>query len=273
MNKRGSILIFTLWVLIILVVLSLILSRRASTDIKLAKYESDNIKATYLGRAGVMKMLAELIKDTNSYDSLNEDWNRDKNDPKKLVLREDTVLYGAFDEERRLNLNGAGLKESHLVALGVDEMLSREILDYRNSKGKKRFEFTEELFLVRGMTKEIFGRLEESVTIYRGDDSKVNINTAGEEILGVIIGNSAIAQDVLIYRKGADGEEGTEDDGIFRDPSDISMIGGLDPALFTVESDVFRIWTQAILSGDEEATKKLEAIIDRSGKIHCWKER
>ena len=86
MNKRGSILIFTLWVLIILVVLSLILSRRASTDIKLAKYESDNIKATYLGRAGVMKMLAELMKDTNSYDSLNEDWNRDKNDPKRLVL-------------------------------------------------------------------------------------------------------------------------------------------------------------------------------------------
>ena len=273
MNKRGSILIFTLWVLIILVVLSLILSRRASTDIKLAKYESDNIKATYLGRAGVMKMLAELMKDTNSYDSLNEDWNRDKNDPKKLALRDDIVLYGAFDEERRLNLNGADLEKDHLVALGADEMLSQKILDYRNSKDKKRFEFIEELFLVEGMTKEVFGRLKELVTIYRGDDSKVNINTAVEEILGAIIGNSAIVQDVLAYRKGADGEEGTEDDGIFRDSSDISMIGGLDPALFTVESDVFRIWAQTILSDDEEVTKEVEAIINRSGKIYRWKER
>ncbi len=273
MNKRGSVLIFTLWVLIILVVLSLILSRRASTDIKLAKYESDNIKATYLGRAGVMKMLAELVKDTNSYDSLNEDWNRDKNDPKKLVLREDTVLYGAFDEERRLNLNGADLEKNHLIALGVDEALSQKILDYRNSKDEKRFEFMEELFLVDGMTKEVLGRLKESVTIYRGNDSKVNINTAGEEILSVIIGDGAIVRDVLAYRKGADAEEGTEDDGIFKNPSDISMIKGLDPGLFAVESDVFRIWTQTVLSGDGETAKELEAIIDRSGKIHRWKER
>ena len=68
-------------------------------------------------------------------------------------------------------------------------------------------------------------------------------------------------------------EEGTEDDGIFKNPSDISMIKGLDPGLFAVESDVFRIWTQTVLSGDGETAKELEAIIDRSGKIHRWKER
>lgn len=272
MKKKGSILIFTLWVLIILVVLSLILSRRASTDIRLAKYESDSIKATYLGRAGIMKMLAELAKDTNSYDSLNEDWNRDKDDPKKLVLRNDTVLYGAFDEERRLNLNGTDLEKNQLIALGIDERLSQKILDYRNSKDEKTFEFIEELFLVEGMTREVFGNLKESVTIYRGDDSKVNINTASEGILNVIIGNSAIVQDVLMHRKGADGEEGTEDDGIFRDASDISMISGLDPALFAVKSDVFHIWAQTILSGDEEIAKEIEAVINRSGKIYGWKE-
>jgi len=214
--KKGSILIFTLWVLIILAIFSVMLSRRASTDIRLAKYESNNIKATYLARAGVMKMLAELTKDENlSYDSLNEDWNRGKDNPKELILMKDTVFFGASDESSRLNLNSPNLQIEQLVRLGMDEDISQKVLEYKDKKGEEGFEYMEELFLVEGMTRHFYLTIKDSVTIYRGTEVQVNINTAKGEVLEAIIGDYNIVQEILDYRSGGDGEEGTEDDGIF----------------------------------------------------------
>ena len=271
-RKKGSILIFTLWFLIILAILSIVLSHRASSDIRLAKYESYNIKARYLSRAGIMKMLTELTKDTNSYDSLNEDWNRDRDNPKEFKIRDDTVFYGASDEYARLNLNGALLKKEYLVRLGIDESVSKEIIDYRIEKGDKKFEFMEELFLIEGMTRDIYREIEDLVTIYRGDDYKVNINTATQKVLEAVVGDSGLVQDILDYRRGYDGKEGTDDDDIFRDSTDISMISGLSPSLFTVRSDVFRLWAEAGFVEDKKISKGIEAVMHRTGKIYHWKE-
>ena len=270
-TKKGSILIFTLWVLIILSILSIALSRRATSDIQLARYEKGDIKATYLAKAGVFKMLAELAKDASNYDSLNEDWNSSDEDQKKLTLRGDTVLYGASDEMARLNLNGKGLKTEHLIALGLDNTLADAILQYRNKKDNKQFEFIEELFLVEGMTREFFSSIKDLVTIYRGDASRININTAGPEVLYAIAGD--LAYEVLDHRKGDDGEEGTEDDGIFKNTSDISMIEGLDPTLFTWQSNVFRIRARSIAEEDGDMVKTIEAVVDRNtAKFYHWKE-
>lgn len=272
MKKRGSVLIFTLWVLVILVILSVALSRRASTDIKLAKYESDNIKAAYLARAGIMKMLLELTRDTNPYDSMNENWNRAKADPKTLQLKDDVILYGASDEMARLNLNSGSLNPAYLVRLGIDGFLAEKLRAYKDKKGDKGFEFMEELFLVEEMTREIYTEIKDSVTIYRGNDPKVNINTAGENVLKAVVGDDALVQDILDYRKGLDGEESTDDDG-FKDMAELSAIEKLDPGLFTVGSSVFRIWAQVHLRGGEEITKEIEAVIDRkTGKIYYWRE-
>jgi len=271
-KRRGSILIFTLWVLIILSIFSIILSRRASSDVKLAKYESRNIKAIYLTKAGVMKMLAELANDRNSYDSLNEDWNRTEENPKELAIRKDRILYGALDEMARLNLNATDLNPQYLVDLGLDHTIVDAIVVYKDAKDNKRFEFIEELFLVKGMTREAFSLMEDSVTIYRKDNAKVNINTARESVLHAIAGS--LTQDILDYRRGSDSEAGTDDDGIFTTSSDITNnIPGLNPALFSWQSNIFRIWAKAVLSEDKESSMTTEAVIDRtSGKIYHWKE-
>ena len=269
--EKGSILIFTLWVLIILAAFSVILSHRASTDVRLAKYEFDSIKATYLARAGVMKMLAELIKDKNvperPYDSLDEDWNRDKDNPMELMLRDDKILYGASDEMARLNLNNCTVE--NLEDLGVERSIAENILDYKTGRSKT-FEFMEELFLVEGMTKEIYLKIEDSVSIYRGVESEVNINTAGENVLRAVIGGEkeSLVLIILEYR---------ENDGIFEDVNainDVEGLGELVQNLFTVESNIFRIWAQSILSGDEEIAKGVEAVINRNspGKFLHWKE-
>ena len=132
----------------------------------------------------------------------------------------------------------------------------------------------EELFLVEGMMRETFSAIEESVTVYRKNNPKININTSGERVLAAVIGDEGLVGDVLEYRRGPDGENATDDDGIFRDASDITVnIQGLNPALFIVKSDIFRIWAKAISSDNEEIFKRAEAVIDRqSGKIYHWKE-
>jgi len=271
-KAKGSILIFTLWVLIILIMLTVALSRRASSDIALAKYEHYNVKALYLAKAGIVKMLTELTKDTNGYDSLNEDWNRNKDNHKELKIGDETVFYGSSDEDGRLNLNSPTLKKEQLVELGIVDAISHEIIDYKTRKGDKGFEFMEELFLIEGMTAEIYSSIKDLVTIYRGIESKVNINTASEKALLAVIGDNSLVQEILVYRKGSDDKEGTEDDVIFKNPSDLSMIEGLDSSLFTVTSNVFRIWAQSFFSEDKKISREIEAVINRSGKIYLWKE-
>ena len=261
-RETGSILIFTLWVLIILAILSIIISRRASTDVRLAKYEADSIKGAYFAKAGVMKMLVELTKDKNGHDSLDEDWNRGKDNPKELTLKNDTVLYGASDEAARLNLNNCTL--DNLKNLGLENNIANNILKYKIDHNKD-FEFMEELFLVEGMTREIYDTVKDLVTIYRGNHAEININTAGSDVLMAVVGKEFLVQKVLGYR--AEG-------GIFTDPSTISTtIEGLNSALFSVKSNVFRIWAESSFSEDKKIVKSIEAIVDRtSGKIYHWRE-
>ncbi|HAZ09844.1 MAG: hypothetical protein A2047_04090 [Omnitrophica bacterium GWA2_41_15] len=277
-KEKGSILIFTLWILIILSIFSVIISKRASTDIRLAKYESENIKALYLAKAGVMKMIAELAKDTNVYDSPNEDWHK----PKEFQFGGGIVSYSASDEEAMLNLNSQALQKEYLVRLGMDETISQRIMDYKTSKGDKGFEFMEELFLIEGMTPEIYSKIKAYVTIYRGNDVKVNINTVSEEMLDIILGNDAqIIDKILVYRKGPDAKEGTEDDGIFTEDNFSLIFAGFEvtpddivnyQSLFSVKSNFFRIYSEASFSEDKKIIKKITSVTDRAGKIYYWKE-
>lgn len=277
-KEKGSILIFTLWILIILSIFSVIISKRASTDIRLAKYESENIKALYLAKAGVMKMIAELAKDTNAYDSLNEDWHK----PKEFQFGGGIVSYSASDEEAMLNLNSQALQKEYLVRLGMDETISQRIMDYKTSKGDKGFEFMEELFLIEGMAPEIYSKIKVYVTIYRGNDVKVNINTVSEEMLDIVLGNDAqIIDKILVYRKGPDAKEGTEDDGIFTEDNFSLIFAGFGvtpddivnyQSLFSVKSNFFRIYSEASFSEDKKIIKKITSVTDRAGKIYYWKE-
>ena len=277
-KNNGSILIFVFWVLIILSLLSIAVSYKYSGDIKLAKYESENIRALYLAKAGVAKEIAELNKDRNNYDSLNEDWGKEK----EFKFGGGEVVYRAFDEEARLNLNSPYLKKGHLVLLGLNDVLSQAVLDYKAEKGEKGFEFMEELFLVNGMTRDIFLKIRDYATIYRGNDPRVNINTTDENILNIILnGDSSLVNKIVAYREGNDGKISTEDDGIFREDNFASVFEnfGITPdsitnyqALFSVRSDFFRIKASASFADNKNIVRSIETVIDRNGKTLSWKE-
>lgn len=281
-RKKGSILIFTLWVLIILSILSIIISYRATGSIRITKYESENIRALYLAKAGFMKMLEGLNKDTNAYDSLNEDWNSRKDKPKEFKFGGGIVFYGASDEEARLNLNSQALEKEYLIRMGIGDSVSQNILDYKAQKGEKGFEFMEELFLVDGMTAGIYSAVKDYVTIYRGNNPKVNINTASEKMLNIILGDdSVMVERILNYRKGNDGELGTMDDGIVTDENFSSVFEGFGITpdlvltyqnLFSTNSNYFRIWAESYISEDRKAAKHIVGVAERTGKIYYWKE-
>lgn len=267
-DRKGSILIFALWVLTILVVFTIVTSYRASTDIKLAKYESESIRSFYLAKAGVIKMIAALNRDTSLYDSLNEEWTGKK----EFKLGEGLAYYFAMDESGRLNLNGTRLSTENLVRLGLGDNLAQSIIEHRDKKPDKKFEFMEELYLVSGMKRDSYEAIMDFITIYRGVDSNVNINTAGKETLFAILGDDYLVNRIIDYRNGYDGKVGTEDDGLFQDTADISKIDGVDPALFSIKSDFFRIISEAGFSEDNSIIKKITAVVDKTGNIYYWKE-
>lgn len=277
-NNRASILIFVMWVLIILSLLSIAVSYNATADIRIARYESGSVRSWYLAKAGITKMIIELNKDANNYDSLNEDWNMEH----ELSLGGGRITCRAYDEEARINLNTSNLNKERLIRLGLADDVSQRLLDYKIKKGEKGFEFMEELFLIDGITRDIYLRIQDYAAIYRGVDPKVNINTASEDILKILLGDDLFMIDKIIaYREGSDGKIGTEDDGIFSEDNFSVVFAdfGVTPAaisnyqaLFKVKSGFFRVLANASFSEDEKQAKRIAAIIDRSGKIYYWKE-
>jgi len=277
-NKRASILIFVMWTLIVLSLLSIAVSHDSAADIKLMRYESENIKSLCLLKAGITKMITELNKDRNNYNSLNEDWGREK----EFRLGENMVRCRTYDEEARFNLNSPDLNKEHLIILGLDDDISQSLLDYRAKKEEDSFEFMEELFLIDEMTRNAYLKLKDCVTVYRGRDQKVNINTAGENILRTVLGDdSLLINKIIAYRGGNDAKICTEDDGIFTEDNfgGIFENFGIAPKdilnyrnLFKVKSEVFRIVIDVSFSEDKSRARRIVAIADRQGKIHYWKE-
>lgn len=141
MNKKGSILMISLWILAILVIFALGLGHRASINLRLVKYQRDRLKATYLAKAGINRAIVELEKDNqNQWDSLEEIWSTGIDSVTKKPLFENieipegsgnrfTVKYlydkdrnvylCTEDEERKININGidTNLKKQVLVRL------------------------------------------------------------------------------------------------------------------------------------------------------------
>nr|MBU1327776.1 general secretion pathway protein GspK [Candidatus Omnitrophota bacterium] len=277
-SKKASILIFVMWALIILSLLSITVSYNSAADIKLAKYESLGIKSLYLAKAGIAKMIIELNKDKNNYDSLNEDWNKER----EFILGGSKVIYRACDEGARLNLNSSNLNKEYLIRLGLDDDVCQGLLGYRIKKGEKGFEFMEELFLIDGMTRDIYLSIKDYMTIYRGLGSRVNINTADENILKIVLGDDTLMiNKIITYKEGNDGEICTEDDGIFTEDnfSFIFENFGVTPeailnyqTLFDVSSGFFRILADASFSEDKSQMKSVTAIVDKLGKIYYWEE-
>lgn len=233
MDRKAQVLIISLWVLVILTVLSVSIGHRVSMGLRLSRYQRDRVKAFCLAKAAVNLAIVEIEKDDNLFDALNEGWADNKEKFEKVVLNDNTsefarvsynigepqeTKFGATDEERKININAApqDLIISLLEACGIDsessEELSKDILIWRgslladkdienyyldnlgyNCKGAK-LSVLEELPLIKGMSNLEKGKIEKLKTFVTiYGEGKININTATKEIL-MLIGEAAAKQ-------------------------------------------------------------------------------
>src|SRR5438094_508213 len=117
------------------------------------------------------------------------------------------------------------------LALGYTTALDQRLVSYQRDRltalylakaGYQRalveledrpFKVLEELWLVDGMTHEVFQALQPFVTVY--SDGKVNLNTAPREVLMALGMSEGLVAKVLRFRWGFDGIRGTRDDQSF----------------------------------------------------------
>ncbi|MFH1655812.1 MAG: hypothetical protein ABH954_04300 [Candidatus Omnitrophota bacterium] len=328
-SKSGVILLVTIWILIILAVLSVGIGHRNSIGLKLNRFSIDKLKSYYMAKAGLQVVIKELEKDKKDYDNLYEcGISLDDEETLEDVLKdvsigdgfysvgyekEGTFVYGLIDEERKINLNTVKMSNYEVLKnlfelLDIDsekaEIIACSIADWHDSDSNvtnfpygaeddyymeldgpyhcknSPFEVLEELFLVRGMSKEIFLKIKDYVSVFPAGfaDLKVNVNTASKFVLQAL-GNlsSASSSDVdglvdkiIDYRAGSDNIETTEDDESIN-LADTSALGLTAPeetlfrelrVNFTTKSDYFRAKIQGIYK-DRKVISQIEIILSR----------
>jgi type II secretory pathway component PulK len=124
MPKKGSVLMVSLWVSLILAVFAVSLGHRASIGLRLARYQRDSLSAYFLAKAALNKALKEILK--NHDQNYDTGWLNNEKEFKDILKDEEKKAYaevsyktashqetffGIRDEESKINITGLGKEE------------------------------------------------------------------------------------------------------------------------------------------------------------------
>jgi general secretion pathway protein K len=286
-NDSGIILIATLWVMVILSILSIGIGRQANLELNLTKHLLGQVKAFSIAWAGLTYAMEQVYLDSKDDESKAFDTlvycgirggsERSAQNLFKEKLLSDGAFYvqytfkedegqgktvfGLADEERKININSIQLNNidilsSLIVLLGFEEQVAKQIsfsiVDWIDSdttvsdamygaeddyylsldpayRTKNTFvDSLEELLLVKGMTKDVFQKLKEYITVFpQSGHLKINFDTASQEVLQALASTFtgsksntepedalSLVEKMLVYRMGEDGVSLTDDDRI-----------------------------------------------------------
>ncbi|MGF1641926.1 MAG: general secretion pathway protein GspK [Rhodospirillales bacterium] len=189
-RQPGIALIAVLWVLLLLAFLAASFGAGTRTGANLARNLVENAKAAALADAGIQRAIAALARPTEvggvRVDGTAYAW----------TFGGGEVRFAVRDEGGKIDLNAAsvGLLGGLLRAAGLGEAdsaaLADAIADFRDPDDERRlrgaedadyrsaglsseakdapFELVEELLQVRGMTTELYRRLQPAVTVHTG---------------------------------------------------------------------------------------------------------
>ena len=145
-NSSGTILIVTLWMLVILTVFAIALGQRVSLEAKLVEYQRDKLRAMELAKAAIERAIYEklnyekLDEAVDGVDALNEPWANNETAFKDIELGDQAFggrftvsysiggqrLYGLQDEQGKININK------------VDEAVLLKLLENREVENAER---------------------------------------------------------------------------------------------------------------------------------------
>ncbi len=227
---------------------------------------------------------------------------------------EQAVLYGVMDENSRVNINKVPVNILEILLERIADLdngeaaeIANAIVDWRDTdivispggaesnyyEGLKvpyeckngEFQAIEELLLVKGMTPEIFSKLQNVITIY--GEGKININTVDATTLYGLGLDMDFAEAVVEFRLGNDAEMGTDDDNVFTTTGELRNIGPFFTeestqlnyilGVLTVKSDIFRINSFGIFeTGQRRLHRNIVCVVKRQKaappEILYWRE-
>lgn len=253
-RRRGSILIFTIWILTTLVVFAVYIAYMVNQKALIVGRIEDNENLHFIAEAGVKMAMLELKigKYPPTFSSLGQNCLNNPDAFKDIPVGKGVFAvfyksregfspsggcrYGFIDEEQKININTAPQEVlSRLMQLaagtepGSAEKTACAIADYRDADTVTK-EGVDESFVygvkMKNSSFEILDELKQVPGItpeiflkIKGyitvyGTGKVNINTAEQEVLEILGLSRELAKKVLLFRAGKDGVEGTSDDNI-----------------------------------------------------------
>jgi len=190
-------------------ILSVGLYKIVSSQISVVKTIEGRTISQYLAKAAFTYAALERKKDKLTYDSFYQ--LRAK---REKELGRGKFIYTFIDEESRININSAS-PEIIASLPGLTLELAKAITE----STLKPFHAKEEILLAEGINEEIFNNCKDFITVY--SNGKVNINTAPIETLRALGLSEDTISTMNNFRIGKDNQELTEDDGVFKDTSEI----------------------------------------------------
>ncbi|MCK5451500.1 MAG: general secretion pathway protein GspK [Candidatus Omnitrophica bacterium] len=165
-----------------------------------------------------------------------------------VFVKNNVKRYGVQDEEGKININEAGydvIAALIVLAAGIDKKqaddLAAAIVDWRDTDDfplingvessyytslnppyackNSPIQFFPEVMLIRGMTGDIYNRIQPYISLY--GTGKININTAGEMVLRALGMSKSLIRKIMSFRTGIDRSIGTDDDNVFTHTSTI----------------------------------------------------
>ena len=261
-NRKGSLLIFVLWVLALIATFSLSVSHSVRQKIHVVERIENRSKLRQVANAGVKKAIYLLNqkKPLNGPDSLAGKWASDPVSFRDVAMGDgkfsvsyqvgSKAYYGVSDEAGKLDINvtraipiltrffqiAAKLKEedAHTIAASISDWKDED--DYPDESGAETnyYKFLNPPYAPKNAN---FDSLEEllfvkgvtpaiysSVLPYITLDGsgKININTAANVVMNAFGVSDSLISKLIAYRAGKDGIARTADDRVFSDVSRVA---------------------------------------------------
>lgn len=226
--ERGAALVTVLLAITLLTVVVVEFAYSTQIDQHLAYNALRSLQTTYIAHSGVNLAMLALKNDAqrSGIDALNEDWARAL---PPLPVGEGVVTIRVIDEQGKLNLNTLRnnngtinmqwrqVAERLFMVQGLEPSLLDPLLDWfdvddfpepRGAETNDYLRLTPpytahngalftlgELGRVKGFTPEIRKRLEDVVTVLPSNNTKINENTAPQEVLTALL--PSVEQDTI----------------------------------------------------------------------------
>ena len=273
---KGVAMISALGVLVILGLLASVFSAHMRLQSAYSARDAQEFKAHYLAVAGIQDAIARIKADPQGVDSFADNWWTGEA-PEMTPLGEGGYTLTITDESARINLVTAS-PQTLGALLGGDKEATAAVVEFRASK----LPFVVEDLSAAELPADALSRaIALGTTLGNG---KININTAGADVIAALPGMDADAAQLLVdYRRGPDGADGTEDDRIFAKPKNINKVRKLAPVrtapalpLISTGSNIFRIesvgsiYKGTLLVANEKITAVLRRDKDHNVSIISW---